>query len=367
VTGERAERPRILGLVEGDPDRALSAVARHLLDALDRRFPVVERVDYSPHGARKLALAAATFHPSHPTWRARFHTSRRAYLTLSRTLAAQLRSVEQEFDLAVQVHGWVGGQPRPYTVYVDQTRLMAERGWPQWLPLARRERDDVVELEREMYDGAFHLFVMAKPARESLLADYGIDQTRISVVGGGLRFAVPPPPRRPSPDPVILFVGREFERKGGPVLLRAFEQVRRELPDAVLHLVGAGERHAAPGVIAHGRLGDERDLARLYGAARVFCLPTLYEPYGLVYGEAMAHSVPCIGTATGAIPEILDQGRAGLMVPAGEPEPLAAALLRLLTDYELACSLGAAGRRWVEAELTWDRVAERMAPVLAGL
>jgi hypothetical protein len=218
--------PRIVGLVEGDPSTALSGVARFLFDALNRRFSVIRSVDYSAHGPLRMALAAATFRPSREAWRARFHTSRLSHRTLSWVLTRRLADLEEDFDLALQVHGWVRGQPHPYALFVDQTRLMAERGWPGWLPLTRRERTELLDLERAMYEDASHVFVMGTPAQRSLVTDYGQDLSRISVVGGGPGFEALPAPGELSADPTILFVGRDFERKGGDCLVRAFERVR---------------------------------------------------------------------------------------------------------------------------------------------
>jgi glycosyltransferase involved in cell wall biosynthesis len=80
----------------------------------------------------------------------------------------------------------------------------------------------------------------------------------------------------------------------------------------------------------------------------------------------MAHGLPCVGTTVQSIPEILDHGQAGLLVPPDEEEPLAQALLRLMRDDDLARSIGEAARRRVEGSLTWDHVAERVAPALAA-
>jgi glycosyltransferase involved in cell wall biosynthesis len=235
------------------------------------------------------------------------------------------------------------------------------------MPLAPRERSELLELERKMYDEAAHVFVMGGPSQDSLIGDYGVDDARISVVGGGLSFDGLPPPAKPRGDPTILFVGREFERKGGDDLVRAFERVRSEVPKAELHLVGISGRFDVPGVVVHGKIADRERLAGLYRAARVFCLPSRYEPYGLVLIEAMAHGVPCIGTRVQAIPEILDDGRAGVLVPPGDPSSLAEAISSLLTDDELARKIGAAGRRHAAENLTWDAVAGRVAPILTRL
>src|SRR5207248_2118330 len=116
----------------------------------------------------------------------------------------------------------------------------------------------------------------------------------------------------------------------------------------------------------HGRVFEAGELERLYAGARVFTLPSRYEPYGLVLVEAMAYGIPCVGTTVQSIPEILDHGRTGLLVPPGDPDALAEALLRLCRDDDLCRRLAAAGRERVARELTWDRVAARMAPILSA-
>ena len=361
-----AAHPRILGLVEGDPESALSGVGHHLLTALQRRFEITGTVDYAPHGAARIALAALTFRPSRPAWRARFHTSRRSHRTLSRILRSRLAGLDGDYDVSVQVHGWVEGQPRPYALYVDQTRRMAERGWPEWMPFGRSERTELLALEQRMYRDAAHVFAMGRPAEDSLVREYGVDPDGVSVVGGGLSFETMPAPVEPTAAPVVLFVGRDFERKGGDTLLEAFATVRGRLPEARLEIVGAPGRFEIPGVRTHGKVSSRNHLQELYRGARVFCLPSVYEPYGLVLIEAMAHGVPCVGTAVQSIPEILDGGRAGALVPPRDPDALAEAMLSVLTDDVLARRLGSAGRRRVTEALTWDHVAERMAPALTA-
>ncbi len=358
---------RVLALLEGAEPSALSGVGHQVLSALERRSFGIERLDYAPAGPARLALAAASFRRDRAAWRARFHTSRRAHRVLSRTLAKRLSASDGQHDVALQVFGWVAGQPRPCAHYVDQTRLMAERGWPQWMPFTRGERAELLMLEREMYRRAAHIFVMGAAARDSLVSDYGVAEGAITIVGGGLSFSDATPAEKLPERPRILFVGRDFERKGGECLLDAFAIVRDRLPDARLDVVGTPRRFDLPGVVGHGKISDRAELAGLYRRSRAFCLPSLYEPYGLVLIEAMAHGVPCVGSRVQAIPEILDHGGAGLLVPPGDPGALADALLAVLTDERLASEIGAAGRARAISELTWDRVAELIAPRLAEL
>ena len=323
-------------------------------------------IDIAPRGVAKLVLAGASFRPERAAWRARFHTSLLAHRALSGTLARRLKTCGDDFDLALQIGGWMSRQPRPYALYVDQSRLMAERGWPEWMPLSSRGRGRILELERQMYTEAAHILVMGASARDSLIAEYGVDPARITIAGGGLNFDRMPVACGPAASPTITFVGRDFERKGGDCLLRAFALVREELPSAALQLVGVGRRIEQPGVVSIGKVHSRERLAELYRSTRAFASPSRYEPWGLAFVEAMAHGLPCVGTTVQSIPEILDHGQAGLLVPPDEEEPLAQALLRLMRDDDLARSIGEAARRRVEGSLTWDHVAERVAPALAA-
>jgi starch synthase len=363
-TGEGQASLRILGIADGSGTFAQSGAPHFLFSALERRFPV-QRLSYSPAGLRSLALAATTIRPSRPAWRARFHTSRRAHRARTKALARRVAALDAGFDLVLQVHGWVAGQPRPYALYVDQTRLMAERGWPSWMPLKPSERAEILARERDMYQNAFHVFAFGKPARESLISDYGADPSRVTVVGGGPNYPSLPPPGVPSQDPNILFVGRDFERKGGDCLIEALRMVRRTVRDATLHIVGIDKDFDVPGVISHGKIFDRKELEGHYRRARVFCLPSRYDLWPHSLSEAMAVGVSCVGTTVGSIPEIVEDGRTGLLVPPDDPVALAAALVKILTDEGLARKFGLAGRKRVEQQFTWDHVVERMTPALS--
>jgi len=112
-----------------------------------------------------------------------------------------------------------------------------------------------------------------------------------------------------------------------------------------------------------GFLRDRDRLADLYARASVFCLPSRFEPYGLVAVEAMAHELPCVVTP-GALAEVVLDGETGIVVPQEDPVALAGALSRLLDDPPYARRLGVDARSRVEEQLTWDAVVERMTPGL---
>jgi glycosyltransferase involved in cell wall biosynthesis len=169
----------------------------------------------------------------------------------------------------------------------------------------------------------------------------------------------------------LLCVGNWVARKGILQALDAFARLPAGL--ARLHLVGdeqADPRYAARvrrrlarsdlagRVECHGRLRRE-EVAALYRDADVFVLPSVREPYGTVYGEAMAAGLPVVGWRAGNLPFLADHGREGLLVGPGDVAGLALALRTLAEDGELRARLAAAARRRAATFLTWEQTAER--------
>ncbi|MBS1868215.1 MAG: glycosyltransferase family 4 protein [Actinobacteria bacterium] len=357
---------RIVGTARGNPDdpHSTSGVSFHLFEALARRYELVGRVDVALTPAQRALALAAAFHPRRERWRQRFWRSGVAFELMSRNSRAALARLQPQPDVAVQVHALFQTRGVPYTIEIDTTHRLNREGWPAWSPFSERAVQRWYAHERRAYHGAAHLFARTEPVAASLVEHYGVPAERVTVTGGGAHFDPLPEARPRTREPVVLFVGREWVRKGGEDLLAAFARVRAQLPAARLRIAGPSPGAEQPGVEWLGAVGDRARLAQLYREAAVFCLPSRFEPYGNVLSEAMAFGLPCVATRTLGIPAVVLDGQTGLLVPIARPEPLADALLRLLSDPELADRLGAAGRERVRTELTWDHVAARMAPVL---
>jgi glycosyltransferase involved in cell wall biosynthesis len=159
-------------------------------------------------------------------------------------------------------------------------------------------------------------------------------------------------------------VGYELKRKGGYVLLQAWERVQRALPDAQLWFVGPDQpRGKQPhGVRWLGRIDNRQTLEQIYHQASVFTLPALFEPWGHVVVEALGSGLPCVVSDRCALPEIVEHGATGLIVPAAEPELLAEALIDLLSHPQRAERMGRQAHATVAQGHTWDDVVARMAP-----
>jgi len=356
-----ARQSRLLVASRGD------ALTPHLLQALERRYPSVALLDAELSQAQRLAVALATLRPSRTSWVEQFYKSGLGYRLRSRNATARYDAEAR--DPVLQVHALFEISGAPTMLYVDCTHRQSAEFWPAWNPLRGRALQRWYERETAAYAQAHHLFVYMQVTRRSLVDDYGIDDDRISVVGAGINTGKPVVRERPSGEaPMVLFIGNDFVRKGGPTLVRAFRDVRRQMPDARLVLVGTRpDLPAEPGVEVLGRIDDRARVLDLYHQASVFCLPSVFEPYGLVLLEAMAHGVPSISTPSVGASEIVTDGESGLLVPTGDSGRLAQVLLELLSDPERAARLGSAGRERVLQTCTWDDVVARMAPVLDDL
>jgi glycosyltransferase involved in cell wall biosynthesis len=167
----------------------------------------------------------------------------------------------------------------------------------------------------------------------------------------------------------LLCVGNWVERKGILSLLDAFS--RLDPAAATLHLVGDTASASTYGRQVWLRLGtadlDQRvvvhgplplaEVAGLYATVDAFVLPSVREPYGTVYGEAMAFGLPVVGWRAGNLPHLAQDQREGLLVNPGDIAGLAAALQRLVDEPVLRDRLGAAARQRALSRPTWDQVA----------
>lgn len=216
------------------------------------------------------------------------------------------------------------------------------------------------------------LLIVASDHLADQLAATGIKRERIRVVPPGRDVAAAPAERgdlRRGRQAAFLCVANWIQRKGILELLDAVARLPAGM--ATLHLAGKEDedrayaarvrrRLAQPDlsgrVVAHGPLSGER-VAALYAGADAFALPAFREPYGTVWGEAMAFGLPVVGWHAGNLPHLADDSREALLVPPGDIDGLARALRRLAADPALRRRLGEAARRRASERPTWDQSA----------
>lgn len=161
----------------------------------------------------------------------------------------------------------------------------------------------------------------------------------------------------------LLFVGGSNPRKGIDLVIEAFAHVHRRHPQVSLDLLGGWDWRAQKGEAV--RLGistrihfhpyvPHEDMPAYYRRAYAFLAPTRAESFGIASAEAMACGVPIVSTRTGAVPELIDDGVHGILVPANDTRALAEAILELVNDPRRADEMGQAGRRRAQRNFSWD-------------
>jgi glycosyltransferase involved in cell wall biosynthesis len=243
----------------------------------------------------------------------------------------------------------------PHFLYTDHTYL-ANLRYPEpkpLLPVAKMWR----RMESELYARANCNFAASRFAALSIREDYEVPAERVECVLSGSNVAAEGDGDEARSGRVILFVGVDWERKGGPELLAAFRAVRARIADAELWIVGCSPGVAEPGVKVLGRIFPA-DVAECYRKADVFCVPSRVEPAGAVFSEAASHGLPVVATRVGGIPDRVEDGVTGFLC---EPSEIAERLERLLGDPVLRRSFGDAGRVLARERFTWTAVCGKMA------
>jgi glycosyltransferase involved in cell wall biosynthesis len=353
---------RIALAATGDPLAAdtWSGIPAGLARALRGHGAAVSGVDATPPpGLRQAALALSAARR-----RSRVDAGYTPGLFRLRSLTARRRLGAPD---AVVLMGAEFGLPRGtrYATLSDLTLVQARETHPVFSRLSPSVFEAFDRRQRAVYGAAAACCTASHWTADSLVADYGLPVGKVHVVGLGPNHdpaATADPDRARGSAPRYLFVGREWDRKHGPALLRAFARLRSERPDASLDLVGGHPPVQAEGVTGHGLLWLDRpdDGARvraLFAAATCFVMVSEVEPFGLVYIEAAAAGMPSIATSVGGAATIVPEGT-GLLVPPGDEAALLDAM-RTLADPEVARRMGAAARER-SALFAWEKVGARV-------
>ncbi len=216
---------------------------------------------------------------------------------------------------------------------------------------------------------ARHIISWSKWTRESLIDDYGVERELVSVIPPGVEIEQWQR-RETDPDTTplrILFVGGDLRRKGAPTLIAAVRQLRQmsDVPEFEVHIVSGSAVPIEPGFVVHADLTpNSSGLIELYHSSQIFCLPTFGDCLPMVLSEAGVAGLALVTTRVGAIDEIVDDERSGLLVEAGDVDALVLALRRLLTEPDLRKRLGSAAETTVRDHLDARSNAEQIAEIL---
>jgi glycosyltransferase involved in cell wall biosynthesis len=245
----------------------------------------------------------------------------------------------------------------PHLVYTDHTYLTNLEY--DYFPATHRIEPSWVRREPEVYANATRVLLRSSNVRRSLESRYGVASDKLDVVYAGANAPVAPRGvDRPWNPNRIVFVGIDWERKGGPELAAAFERIRARRPEVELVVAGCDPDLPA-GAIALGRVSKEA-VADLLSEGGVFCLPTRLEPFGVAFVEALHAGLPIVGCDVGAVPDMVQPDVNGALVPAGDAAALETALDALVGNESRQRELGAASAAIAAERYSWTRVGERV-------
>lgn len=229
----------------------------------------------------------------------------------------------------------------------------------QGIPESVLQRRNELQLAR--YQKAKKILTMSRTLARHLREEVGFAKEQVIHVGGGTNFLLrhrtfEKNRRR------ILFIGRDFYRKGGAQVVAAFRLLRQTLPDSELYILGPKQlprQYQGQNIFVLGDLPREK-VEDYFALCDVFCMPSRFEAYGLVFIEALSRGLPCIGLNKFEMPYFIEEGVTGYLLPAtAQAKDLAERMQSLLANETIFANVAHRRKQYL-AEYSWDAVASRV-------
>jgi glycosyltransferase involved in cell wall biosynthesis len=341
--------------------------------------------------ARALEGAGASVHrigPLESTWTLGMRIRQRVYDTLGRdyhaiidpaSLAGMGTSararIPAEVDAVVSVTSLVaaavGKLSLTHVSWDDATNAAMEQYYPDFRRMAGISRRHSMMLGQKAVDAVDLAIYASEWAASSARSAYGLAKERVAVVPFGANLDPLPGSAlindaiqsRPADQCRLLWIGVDWERKGGPLTLDIARALRESGVPVELTLVGCepDERESLPewvqvlGFISKRDAAGRERLAELFARAHFFVMPSHAEAYGLVYAEASAFGVPSVALRTGGVPTIILDGDTGVLAPPdSSPVQIAERMAAIFRDRGTYASMARAARRRFEQTLNWE-------------
>ena len=330
----------------------------HVINATPLPEPLEKRANFSVRGLRK--------------WGLDFHIARWR-MTVSRYVLEQLQRLHATNPLDVVVVNTQSvalslqdfAARVPLFICLDATfeqlsaspwfapNLASRLALPMTIASLRKR-------ERKLFARAHRLLAWSEPVRQSLLRDYRCAPQKVSVLPPSVDLGACSGGLHGNERPQILFVGGDFRRKGGAVLLDCYSRWFQDRCD--LHLITQSPIEPRPGICVHRDVKPYTEAwYERWQQADVFVFPSTLETFGIVLLEALAFQVPVISSAAGAARSILADGKAGWILDDERPETLAAALREVLDSPAEAQRRTSAGRQQVARHFDLSQNTELLA------
>ena len=308
----------------------------------------------------------------HPGMEIKLWTNQRTFITRSQQTERKIRQLQYIPDLVFHVFSTFSPFwdkfDIPYVMYLDYTMALAKKNWLPWAPFTNpKELADWVDCEHIAYERARYILTMSNLVKSSLVEDYCIKPEKITVVGSSGNLQVPYEGEKTFGSKQILFNGSDFQRKGGDVVLAAFNQVKKTLPEAKLVIIGKKLAIVENGVDNPGYISSPSEMRNLFLKTDLVVAPARCDPFPTFLMEAMSYGVPCIVSARDGMPEIIDNGVSGVVIDQPAPDLLAHQIINLLCDIPVLTSMSQNARHKVKNKFNWNNIAKNISQVLSTI
>jgi alpha-maltose-1-phosphate synthase len=370
------------GLIGADPyhEASWSGSSQHFFRECSAQGILHRAFGVEVNEVLRRALMLRNFSPDRGLWRRKFYLDTAYYDLLSKKIAGSLEDSDRSCDV-LQIGGIYNLRAllpsnRRLFSYHDANLAQALRSPEFPKELSRKRVARALNYERRVYDSIDVIFTMSDYLKGTFIECFGVEANRVRTIGAGINLESMPNvlANKVYNNKKLLFIGANFNRKGGPQLLQAFQSVRAAHPTAELYIVGPRNltvpAELSAGVVYAGFLSKKDPVqmgqfAQILALSSLFVMPSLYEPFGIAPLEAMAYGIPAVLTDAWAFPEMVTPGLNGDLVKAGDVTDLADKLIALLSDPDRLAAMGAAGRELVATKFTWPAVVGRLKAELA--
>ena len=234
--------------------------------------------------------------------------------------------------------------------------------------LSLKELEKRAEIQNEFYMRCNGIFTMGQWLADFLHENCGVPTEKLHVVGAGFNIPEVALDISKRKGNKILFVGRDYKRKGGELVVKAFKILKeRYRRDAELYIVGPSDnplKEEIAGVYYAGNL-NKGEVAEYYEKCDIFCMPSYFEAYGIVFSEALISGLPCIARDKYAMKEIVRDGIDGLLLKEESEEELASMMNELLKDEIIKNQVLKNRQEYVD-KYSWEHVADQIERVIKG-
>lgn len=375
-----SRRVRIIGAAFGPPllETVFSGVSKYLFGALDKQGVMADYLSTRQLRPWDLFSHALDFSKILDFGKPGINVSwlwRRS--TIDKLTARAMKKLDafDDFDAVLQVgtHAIIKSDKFKHYCFTDMTIVQVVNSPTAGAfaagKLSKSRHLEAIEAQRVIFESCEGIFVNSHWTKDSIANDYNIDADKINVVGVGVSLPMHSLARRKTKSHNIIFIGRHWVHKGGPMLVEALSMVRKKFDDATLTVIGCNPRVKDENVKVLGTLdkkneAEKKMIEQALADAGVLCVPSIFEAYGICFLEAQLYGVPPITFTGEGRSDAIKDGQTGILLEERSAEALSEAIIDLFSHPEKAERMGRAGHEYVTNNLTWSHVAARILKVI---